>query len=198
MNGTDPTVFTIQNPDRIAHWRPLVHWLLVIPQLIVVMVLGIVRSILIFIAFFTVLFTKKVPKGIFDFIVMTFRYDWRVYSYYLFMRESYPPFDLTSTADADDPSLPADPARVGVAYPDDLNRWLPLVKWLLAIPHYICLFFLFIAGFFVTIWAFFAVLFTAKYPQGALDFMVGVGRWSLRVQAYTAYLTDEYPPFSLS
>ncbi len=81
----------------------------------------------------------------------------------------------------------------------DLNRWLPLVKWLLAIPHYIVLAFLYIGAFFATIGAWFAILFTGRYPRGIFDYNEGVFRWSIRVEAYVAILaTDKYPPFRLS
>ena len=87
-------------------------------------------------------------------------------------------------------------------YPDverDLNRWLPLVKWLLAIPHLIVLFFLSVGAFFAVVIAWFAILFTGRYPRGLFDFVVGVGRWWLRVEAYAILLvTDRYPPFSLA
>jgi hypothetical protein len=79
----------------------------------------------------------------------------------------------------------------------DLNRWLPLVKWLLAIPHYIVLIVLAIVAVFVVVIAWFAIVFTGQYPRGLFDFVVGVGRWALRVQAYAFLLvTDRYPPFS--
>jgi hypothetical protein len=82
---------------------------------------------------------------------------------------------------------------------DGLNRWLPLVKWLLAIPHYIVLFFLWIGAFFAVVFAWFAILFTGRYPRGLFDFVVGVTRWHVRVVAYAfALVTDEYPPFRLS
>ena len=88
-----------------------------------------------------------------------------------------------------------------IDYPDveqDLNRWLPLVKWFLAIPHYIVLAFLAIGAVFAIIIAWFAILFTGRYPRGLFDYVVGVGRWGLRVQAYVSLLvTDRYPPFSL-
>ena len=87
-------------------------------------------------------------------------------------------------------------------YPDakrDLNRWLPLVKWLLAIPHYIVLFFLYLATIFVVIVAWFAILFTGRYPRGMFDFVEGVIRWHNRVVGYAFILvTDQYPPFSMS
>jgi hypothetical protein len=88
-----------------------------------------------------------------------------------------------------------------IQYPEagTLNRWLPLVKWLLAIPHYIVLLFLFLVELAVLVVAWFAILFTARYPKGLFDFTVGVNRWGLRVTAYAFLLMrDEYPPFSLS
>jgi Domain of unknown function (DUF4389) len=95
------------------------------------------------------------------------------------------------------PEQPAYPAQLEIAYPAELNRWLPLVKWLLAFPHYIALFFVGIGAFFVIIWAFFAVLFTGRYPRGAFDYLVGTCRWAYRVAAYVHLMTDAYPPFSL-
>ena len=110
-------------------------------------------------------------------------------SYLAILRDEYPSTDEEQAV------------HLEVDYPDvpnDLNRWLPLVKWLLAIPHYIVLFFLTIAAFFSVIFAWFAILFTGSYPQGLFDFVVGVMRWHIRVQGYAFLLvTDQYPPFSL-
>ena len=111
-------------------------------------------------------------------------------AYFLLLTDAYP-----STVEEQAVHLEID-------YPDvekDLNRWMPIVKWLLAIPHYICLFFLAIGAFFAMIVAWFAILFTGRYPKGLFDYVVGVGRWGLRVSAYAFLLvTDRYPPFSLS
>jgi hypothetical protein len=96
------------------------------------------------------------------------------------------------------PPSPDYPARFEISYPSELNRWLPLVKWLLAIPHYVVLFFLSIGAFFVLVFAFFAVLFTARFPRGAFDYLAGTARWAYRVAAYVHLMTDAYPPFSLA
>jgi hypothetical protein len=94
------------------------------------------------------------------------------------------------------------PARLDIDYPDverDLNRWLPLVKWLLVIPHFVALVVLAIGAIFAILIAWFAILFTGRYPRGLFDYVVGVFRWGLRVEAYALLLvTDRYPPFSLT
>jgi hypothetical protein len=136
-----------------------------------------------------ILFRQRYPRWWFDFARELYRFSTRVGAYAALLTDRYP-----STEEEQAVHLELD-------YPDahgDLNRWLPLVKWLLAIPHYFVLFFLWIAAFFSVVIAWFAILFTAKYPRGLFDFVVGVIRWSLRVQAYaTLLLTDKYPPFSL-
>jgi hypothetical protein len=95
------------------------------------------------------------------------------------------------------PPSPPYPVQLEISYPEELNRWLPLVKWLLAIPHFFVLVFVGLGAFFVSIWAFFAVLFTGRYPRGAFDYLVGTFRWSERVLAYVHLMTDAYPPFSM-
>jgi len=191
--GGYPARLHFDGPVEIENWRPLVHWLLAIPHFVVSWALKIVQQVLQLVAFFTVLFTKKVPRELFDIIVMTMRYRWRVDTYVLWMRTSYPRFDLTpSSGDPGD-----DPASISVDYPAELNRWLPLVKWLLAVPHYLLLVVLYVGAVFVALGAFFAVLFTGRYPEGMRSYLIGVNRWSLRVLAYAGFLRDEYPPFSL-
>ena len=134
-------------------------------------------------------FRQKYPRWWFDWNVALTKFSTRVGAYLALLRDEYPSTDEDQAG------------HIDIPYPDarkDLNRWLPLVKWLLAIPHYIILFFLGIAAIFVVIVAWFAILFTGRYPKGLFDFVVGVMRWSLRVSAYAALLTtDEYPPFTL-
>jgi len=136
-----------------------------------------------------IVFRQRYPRWWFDFALELNRFSARVFAYLVLLTDEYP-----STVDQQRVHLELD-------YPDaerDLNRWLPLVKWLLAIPHYIVLFFLTIGAVFVVIVAWFAILFTGRYPRGLFDYVVGVGRWCLRVQAYAFLLvTDRYPPFSL-
>jgi hypothetical protein len=150
--------------------------------------LGIIGSLFL-VTLLLMLFRHKYPKWWFDFNVALHRFAWRITSYFLVITDRYPSTDEDQNVHLD------------VPYPDaknELNRFLPLVKWLLAIPHYIVLFFLYIAAFIVLIIGWFAVLITGRYPRGLFDFQVGVLRWSWRVQAYAIVLaTDKYPPFSL-
>jgi hypothetical protein len=136
-----------------------------------------------------ILFRQKYPRWWFDWNQELLRFQNRVGVYLALLDDRYPSTDEQQAV------------RLDLPYPDaerDLNRWLPLVKWLLAIPHYIVLFFLVIAAFFSVIVAWFAILFTGRYPRGLFDFVVGVGRWANRVTAYAFLLvTDEYPPFRL-
>lgn len=136
-----------------------------------------------------ILFRRRYPRWWFDFALQFNRFSARVAAYAALLTDRYP-----STVEEQAVHLDLD-------YPDaekDLNRWLPLVKWFLVIPHLIVLFFLFIGAAFAVIIAWFAILFTGRYPRGLFDYVVGVGRWALRVSAYaTLLLTDRYPPFSL-
>lgn len=134
-------------------------------------------------------FKQKYPRWWFDWNIALTKFSTRVAAYLALLRDEYPSTDEDQAV------------HIEIPYPDakkDLNQWLPLVKWLLAIPHYIVLFFLGLAAIFVVIIAWFAILFTGRYPKGLFDFVVGVIRWSLRVLAYAVLLTtDEYPPFTL-
>ncbi|MQA87569.1 MAG: DUF4389 domain-containing protein [Streptosporangiales bacterium] len=136
-----------------------------------------------------ILFRHKYPRWWFDWNVALLRFQNRVSSYLFLLRDEYPSTDEEQAV------------HLEVSYPQadrDLNRWLPLVKWFLAIPHLIVLGFLYIATFFVVLVAWFAILFTGRYPRGMFHFVVGVMRWSNRVVGYAFLLTtDRYPPFRL-
>lgn len=136
-----------------------------------------------------IVFRQKYPRWWFDFSRELTRFGTRVGAYLALLTDKYP-----STVDEQS-------VHIEIDYPDaerDLNRWLPLVKWFLAIPHYIVLAVLITVAIVVVVIAWFAILFTGRYPRGLFDFVVGVGRWGLRVQAYAFLLvTDRYPPFSL-
>lgn len=136
-----------------------------------------------------ILFRQKYPRWWFDWNLQLERFNNRVFCYLVLLRDEYPSTDEEQAV------------HLNFPYPNveqDLNRWLPLIKWILVIPHYIILIFLFTAVFFVAIIAWFAILFTGRYPRGLFDFVVGVIRWANRVLGYAFLLiTDEYPPFRL-
>ncbi len=135
-----------------------------------------------------VLFRGKYPRWWFDWNVELTRFSSRVSCYFLLLRDEYPSTDEEQAV------------HIEIDYPDaerDLNRWLPLVKWLLAIPHYVVLAVLSIVVAVITVLAWFAILFTGRYPRRMFNFVVGWSRWALRVSAYAFLLTtDRYPPFS--
>ena len=137
-----------------------------------------------------IVFRLKYPRWWFDFARELTRFEARVGAYVALLTDRYP-----STVEEQS-------VHLEIVYPDverDLNRWLPLVKWLLALPHYVVLAVLWVVAVVAVVLAWFAILFTGRYPRGLFDYVVGVGRWSLRVGAYAFLLvTDQYPPFSLN
>ena len=188
----------LTEPPGRGWW--LLKWLLAIPHYILLMFLWIAFVVVTIIAFFAILFTAKYPKALFDFNVGVLRWTWRVgfYAYQALGTDKYPPFTLKSVDDY--------PADLQVEYPEKLSRGLVLVKWwLLVIPHYI------IVAFFqggqggengglVALLAIFAgvvLLFTGKYPKDIFNVVMGMNRWTYRVFAYAALMTDQYPPFRL-
>ena len=139
--------------------------------------------------FLMIVFRQKYPRWWFDWNLELTRFSSRVTVYAALLDDRYPSTDEQQSLHLD------------VRYPDvrnDLNRWFPIAKWFMAIPHYIVLTFLGLAALACVVVAWFAILFTGRYPRGLFDFVVGVGRWTLRVAAYAVLLTtDRYPPFSL-
>ena len=137
-----------------------------------------------------IVFRQKYPKWWYNWNLELTKFSTRVAAYILFIRDDYPSTDEEQAV------------HITIPYPDakqDLNRWLPLIKWFLAIPHVIVLCFLFIGVIFSTIYVWFFILFAGRYPKVFFDYVVGFIRWSIRVSAYALMLTtDEYPPFRLS
>jgi hypothetical protein len=202
-----PVQFAVEYPDRPLNrlttaFRPLVA----IPIMIVLATIGSVSAdwggptrdinvgsfggILFLPALLMIVFRRKYPRWWFEFNLELQRFTNRVGAYLALMDDRYPSTDEKQHV------------TLEIPYPDagrDLNRWLPLVKWLLAIPHYIVLAFLWVAALLVAIAAWFAILFTGRFPRGIFDFIEGVLRWTNRVEAYALLLaTDRYPPFRLS
>jgi hypothetical protein len=147
-------------------------------------------GILILAPLLLIVFRQKYPRWWFDWNLELLRFENRVGAYLALLDDRYPSTDEHQSV------------RLEFPYPDaqrELNRWLPLVKWFLAIPHYVVLIFLWLGAIFAVIFAWFAILFTGRYPRGLFDFVVGVGRWTNRVTAYAFVLvTDRYPPFRLA
>jgi hypothetical protein len=150
-------------------------------------VLNLVLTVLVFFAWFAILFTGRFPLSMRNFCMMIFRWSQNVHAYLLLYSDPYPPF-------GDGPY----PLQLGVEPAEQYNRWTVAFRLILVIPHAICLFFLGIAQFVVTVIAWFAILFTGQYPVGLFDFSVGVSRWGARVSGYMLLFVDEYPPFSTS
>lgn len=189
----------VDYPDKLDRLTTFFRLILIIPIVIVlglitgsgeaVHVFGGIASGLFVATALMIAFRQRYPRWWFDFSRELARFGGRVGAYLLLLTDQYP-----STVEEQSVHLEID-------YPDvesDLNRWLPLVKWLLAIPHYVVLLFLISVVFFALILAWFAILVTGSYPRAIFDFIVGVGRWGLRVEAYAFLLvTDRYPPFSL-
>jgi hypothetical protein len=195
--------------EPLSRWLWLVKWLLLIPHFLILIVLWIAFVVTTLVAYVAVLFTGRYPAAIFNFNVGVLRWSWRVnyYGYQVLGTDRYPPFTLADVADY--------PAGLHVDPPTLLPRWRPLVAWLFAIPHIVLVaaltgaatwqvhhddtttsapvgvvsIGLLIAGI--------SLLFTGRYPRGLYDLLLGVARWDLRVTAYVALLTTQYPPFRL-
>jgi hypothetical protein len=206
-NAPYPATFDIDYPDRkLDRWSSFFRIFAVIPIAILLGMLingsvrwgeqspgwtGVVTAggILFMPLILMILFRQKYPRWWFDWNLNVSRFSYRVMSYMLLLRDEYPATDEEQAVHLD------------LVYPDvpnQLGRGMPLVKWFLAIPHWIILGLLHIAVVVVWIIAWFAILFTGRYPEDLFDFTVGVTRWTFRVEAYALILvTDRYPPFSL-
>src|SRR5579859_4842513 len=208
-----PVSYDVPRPQRYNRWTVGFRWILAIPQLILFGgtgfsyfftrfggrsgtfggyffgggVLSAVLGILVFLAWWAIVFTAVFPAGMQGFCLKLFRWEQNVHAYMALQTDPYPPFS------GDEPY----PLRLGVEPIARHNRLTVGFRLILANPHFIVLFFLGIAQAIVTVIAWFAILFTGQYPEGMFTFSVGVSRWSARVRAYTLLFVDEYPPFSL-
>jgi len=190
-----PAKLDVTTPERIANWRPLVQWLLALPHLIIAAALGYVSYAVSVISWFLILFTGRLPEGLANFQVMILRYTTRAQLYEGFLFDKYPEFDFSMTSQEPGGSpvvLSVIPALEG------RNRLTVLVRLILAIPAMIFATLVWIVGAVCWILAFFAVLFTGRWPEALRQWVLKAVRVSVRMQAYALLLlTDEYPPFSL-
>ncbi|MCP5029614.1 MAG: DUF4389 domain-containing protein [Actinomycetia bacterium] len=191
---TYPTTYDVETPEKMANWRPLVQWFLAIPHLIIANVLENVAGVVAFISWFVILFTGKLPEGLANLQMMFLRYQARTSAYAGFLHDQYPAFEFSTTA--------AEPGGnpVAVSFEPTLenrNRLTVGLRLIWAIPIMLFMMVVGFVAFFAWFAAFFAVLFTGRWPAGLLDFVVKVNRLSIQVGAYLFLLTDEYPPFEL-
>jgi hypothetical protein len=189
-----PATLDVTTPDRIANWRPLLQWLLALPHMIIAFALSYVAPAVAFIAWFAILFTGRLPEGLATFQVMILRYTTRAQLYQGFLFDKYPEFDFSMTSQEPGGSpvtLSVTPSLEG------RNRLTVFFRLFTAIPAVIFAMLVGIVGAICWILGFFAVLFTGRWPEGLRRFVVKSVRVSVRTQAYTMLLTDQYPPFSL-
>ena len=208
-----PARISARLDEPLSRWLWLVKWILAIPHYFVLALLWLAYVVLTLVAGVAILFTGRYPRSIFDFNVGVMRWSWRVhyYTYAALGTDRYPPFTLAE--------VPGYPAKLTVDYPEQLNRPLVLVKWLLVIPHLIIVGVFAGGGIWLTtttdtgprgfqwaaggligvlvLFAAIALLFTGRYPRPIFDFVLGMDRWVVRTGAYFALMTDEYPPFRM-
>ncbi|MFE9933934.1 DUF4389 domain-containing protein [Streptomyces sp. NPDC005533] len=195
---------------RLTRWKWLVKWILAIPHYVVLVLLQVAFLLLSVVAFFSILFTGRYPRRIFDFNVGVIRWNTRVnyYANAVMGTDQYPPFTLED--------VPGYPIRVDITYPEKLSRGLVLVKWLLVVPQILVVVLLLTSGWKVyrhlddfyspfssgligllTLVAVVILMCTGRYPKGLFDLLMGLVRWTLRVLVYVYLMTDKYPPFRL-
>ncbi len=199
VSGGFPLTFKAELTEPLSPALWLVKWFLLIPHFVVLPFLWCGCAVSWLVSLFAILFTGRYPRGLFDYNVGVLRWSWRVafYGYDALGTDEYPPFTLRAGGY---------PADLDVRYPERLSPGLALVKWwLLAIPHYIVIgvlqggagFYEFGLTFILTIFAGVTLLFTGRYPSDIFRLVIGMNRWTFRVLAYAALMTDEYPPFRL-
>jgi hypothetical protein len=185
--SSDPLLgLNVDYPDRLSRWKIFVKWLFAIPHFIVLSFFNMLVAIIVWIAWFVILFTKRYPESLYKLVLTYMRWTANVNAYVMFQRDEYPPF-------GEGPY----PVQLDLPYPAELSRWMIFIKWLLVIPSIIVYAFVGLAllvGLFIAWWA---ILITGSMPRGLFDFITGFNRWGYRINAYTWLMTDKYPPFSL-
>ncbi len=199
-----PVNLEIDYPESLSRWKTFFRPFLALPVLILLSIVAGISDYenyddkvkyvstfgLLYIATgLMILFRQKYPRWWFDWNYNLTKFGIRVMAYCALLTDKYPSTD-------EDQSV-----HVEMPYPDaksELNRWLPLIKWFLVLPHYFILSILILTGFFVTLFVWFVILFTGKYPRGIFNFITGIMRWALRADSYAILLiTDKYPPFTV-
>jgi hypothetical protein len=183
-----PLIGEVERQEEYNRFLPLIKWLLLIPHYLVLIVLVFGAAFAILFSWFAVVFTRRYPRGLFDYVVGVYRWAWRVTAYLFLMTDRYPPFTL-----GDDPEFPA---RFDIAYPEQgVDRWRPFFAWILAIPYLLVAGVLVYLAELLAFFAVFTILFTRRYPEGMFRIVLIGLRWQARGNAYSYWLTTRYPPF---
>ena len=186
-SGGYPVDLEVDNQGTYNRFLPLIKWLLALPHYIVLLFVLIGAAVAILISFFATIITGRWPRGLFDFVAGTFRWIYRVYGYVYLLTDRYPPFSL-----AEDPDYPV---RIEIPYPEHVDRWRPLVHWLLILPYALLAALLMQVAGLVAFIGIFVILFTEKLPEGFFNLITNPLRWALRASAYHAWMVTSYPPF---
>jgi hypothetical protein len=188
-----PVTVGLDAPLEIARWRVIGNYIMAIPHFIFLYVLQIVVEVLVVVAWVAIIVTGQLPSGIGSFIAGVHRYQWRVVTFALFLREPYPAFSIpTGYAETG-----GDPAWLNIVPAQRYSRLAVIFRFILIIPHLLFGLALFIGLYVAWIVAFFAVLITGRWPAGLRKFVVGVEFWATRVNAWYTLLADDYPPFTI-
>jgi hypothetical protein len=182
-----PVHLDIERQEEYSRFMPLIKWLLAIPHYIALLVLGIGALFVVLISWFAVLFTGRYPRGMFDFVVGVHRWALRVIAYTDLLVDPYPPFTLD-----DDPNYPV---HFDIDYPEHVERWRPLITWLLVIPYFIVAYLIYYLGRIMVLFGFFTILFTKRFPEGMFNIVKISLRWMARASAYQYWMVTRYPPF---
>jgi Domain of unknown function (DUF4389) len=192
VQGIHPLNIDVSSPARVGRWRPLVNWLLVVPHRVWLLVLWLGAGLVVFLGWFAIVFTSRLPDSWSDYVMAVLRYHWRMTAYLLGWADQYPGFrPIAGHVDPGDY-----PAIFYCARPTARKRLTVLFRAVLVIPHYLALYVIGLAAFIILVVAWFTVLITGRWPREMRAFLSGWLRWGMRVLGYSLLVTDEYPPFS--